>query len=212
MKEDVGLELADEEEREGARLDPVADGLADDARAHRAGEVVGEDADRAARRNLLVFGIERNDDGGRVHLHCDRGTDDVAEERDELAREVAEHDARIGRGVEAGHGHDEVGRSDAAVAHRGGEELLLGLEVAEDGRGCDVERARDLRESRRRKAACSEGEARGFEDLFAGDARRAAHALVNVRSLTWFVNRRLLICQRKAAAGPLAGVWTLLQS
>ena len=184
MKEDVGLELADEEERERARI-----GLADHARFDGAGEVVGEDADGHARRDLFVLRIERDDERGRVHLHRDRGTDHGAEERDHAAGELAEDDAWIGGRVERLHRDEEVGRRDAAVAHRGPEELLLGVEVAEDGRGRDVERGCDLGQRGRREAARAEGAARGFEDLFAGNARWTAHALVNVGSLT-------PVCQR----------------
>jgi hypothetical protein len=170
MKEDVGLELADEEERERARI-----GLADDAGADGAGEVVGEDADRAARRDLLVGRVEGDHQRRRMHLHGDRGTDDAAEERDHPARELAQDDARIRGGVERRDGRDEVRRDDAAVAHRGPEELLLRAEVPEDGRRRDAELARDIRKGRGRKTARAECAAGGVEDLFAGNARRAAH-------------------------------------
>ncbi len=170
MKEDVGLELADEEDRERTWVR-----VADDPRTDRAREVVGEDADRAARRNLLVLRIERNDERGRVHLHCDRGTDDAAEERDHAARELGENNARIGGRVEVDERGDEVRRGDAAVAHRGIEELLLRREVAKDRRGRDVELIRDVGKRGCREAARAEGLSRGFEDLIARDARRAGH-------------------------------------
>ena len=170
MKEDVGLELAEEKERERARF-----GLTNPAGADGAGEVVGEDADRMARRDLLVLRVERDDQRRRVHLHGDRGADDAAEERDHAARELGENDARIRGRVEVGQRGDELGRGDAPVAHRGGEELLLGLEVAEDGCRGDVELAGDVGEGRRSKPACAEGGTGRLEDLYAGDARRTSH-------------------------------------
>ena len=183
MKEDMGLELAEEEQGERARIC-----LADDTGANGPGEVVGEDPDRAARWNLLVLRIEGHDDGGRVHLHGNRGADDVAEEGDHPAGKLTEDDTRIGGCVESGDGGDEVGRGDAAIAHRRGEQLLLRREVAEDRRGRDVERAGDVGQRRRREAAGTERDARGLEDLIARDARRASHAFVNVRS-------RIVVCQ-----------------
>ena len=182
MKKDVGLELADEEQRECARI-----GLADDAGADGAAEVVGEDADGPARRDLVVLRVERDDEGRRVHLHGDRGADDVAEEGDHAAGELAEDHARIGGGVEGRDRGDEVGRGDAAIAHRHREELLLGGEVAEDRRGSHVERARDVREGRRGEPAGAEGDAGGLEDLLAGNARRTAHGV----SKRMFTNRGL---------------------
>lgn len=176
MKEDVSLELAEEEERERARI-----GFADGAGADRAREVVREDADDPARRDLLVLRIERHDDRGRVHLYGDRGTDDAAEERDHPARELAQDDARIRGSVEAGDGRDEVGGHDAPVAHRRGEELLLRGEVAQDRRGRDAEGARDVGERRRGEPAGTERAAGGLEDLIGGDARRASHGVCKRR-------------------------------
>ena len=182
MKEDVGLELADEEDGQRARI-----GFADHAGADRAREVVGEDADGVTRRDFLVLRIERHDQRGRVHLHRDRGADDGGEERDHAPRELGQHDARIGRGVERQHGRDEIRRGDGAAAHRRVEELLLRIEVAEDRGGRDVDLGGNLRESGGREAARAEVAAGGGEDLIARDARRASHDVSKRR----FTNPRL---------------------
>jgi hypothetical protein len=172
MKEDVSLELAEEEERERVRI-----GAANGAGFHRAREVVREQFHRAARRNLLGTRIEGNDHRGGVHLHGDGGTDDLAEEREESSRELAQDCARIGFGIEFRQSGDELGDSDRARGHRGAEERLLGIEVAEDGRGRDIERSGDVRKGGGGEAARGEGGAGGVEDLVSRDARRAAHGV-----------------------------------
>lgn len=112
-----------------------------------------------------------------MHLHGDGRADDLAEERKEFSRELGEHDARIRFRVEPGQGRDELGDGDRACGHRGAEERLLGIEVPEDGRGRDLERAGDVRERRRGEAARGEGGAGGVEDLVSRDTRRSAHGV-----------------------------------
>lgn len=91
MDENVGLQLAEKEKRERARI-----GGPDGAGSDGALEVFAEETDRAARRNLFRLRVERHDERRRVHLHRDGRTDHGAEERDHAPREVAQHDAGIG--------------------------------------------------------------------------------------------------------------------
>lgn len=170
MKEDVSLELAEEEQRERARI-----GLADRAGLHGAREVVREDLHGAARRDLFRARVERHDQRGGVHLHRDGGEDDFAEEGEETAGELAEHVARVGFRIELGQRFHEFGQGDGARAHGRAEELLLGIEVAEDGRGRDVERPGDVGQGGGGEPARGEGGAGSVENLVAGDARRSAH-------------------------------------
>ncbi len=182
MKEDVSLELAEEEERQRVRV-----GAADRARFHGPREIAGQEFHRAARRNLLGARVEGNDHGGGVHLHGDGGADDLAEEGEESSRELGEHDARVGFGIELRQSSDELGDGDRARGHRGAEERLLGVEVAEDGGGRDVERSGDVGQRGGGEAARGEGCAGGVEDLVSRDARRAAHGVSKRR----FTNMRL---------------------
>ena len=170
MNEHVGLELADEEQRHRARV-----AAADHARVHGAAEVVRRDAQPAPRRRFLLMRVERNDERRRVHVHGDRRTDGRGHERNELFGETAQHDARIGRRVDASEILDELRTGEGARAHRRREQLLLARAVTEDGRGRDVQRAGDVAEGGGGEAALGERGPGGVEDLIAGDARRAAH-------------------------------------
>lgn len=163
MKEDVGLQLAEEEEGQRLRI-----GAADGAALHGAPEVVGQQADDAARRHVFASWIEWHRERRGVHLHGDRGADDAGEERDEAPGEVGQGDARIFVRIEAGQLQDLRG-------HGGAEERLLGVEVLEDGRGGDVQRLGDVRQRGGREPARLEGGAGGFEDLVARDARGTSH-------------------------------------
>jgi hypothetical protein len=110
-----------------------------------------------------------------VHLHGDGGAEDVHEERDDLFCEFSQRDTRVGLRVELRQRGDELRDGDAARAHGGAEERLLGVEVAEDGRRRDVQRFGDVGQRRGGEAAGLEGGACGVEDLFAGDSRWTAH-------------------------------------
>jgi hypothetical protein len=180
MQKHVSLELSEEEQGQGAGI-----GGADGAGFHRPGEVVGEDADGAARRDLLVARIEGEHERRRVHLHGDGGADDSAEERHHAQGELAQHDARLGRGIELGQGEDELRHGDGARAHRRVEESLLGIEVPEDGRGRDFQRRGDVRQRRGGEAARAEGGPRGIEDLIATDAWWSAHDVSKRRFTNW---------------------------
>ncbi len=170
MGEDVGLEMTDEEQRERARV-----AFADDAGVHRAAEVIGGNAQAAARRRLFLLGVEGNDQRRGMHVHGDGRADDGGHERNELLGEPAQDDLRIGRRVDAGQLLDELGDGERARAHRRREQLPLGRAVAEDRRRRDLQRAGDIGERGRREAAVGERSPGGVEDLIAGDARRAAH-------------------------------------
>lgn len=170
--EDVRLQLAHEEERERARV-AAAHGAGVDAAA----EVVADHANGHARRALLVFGAERQLESGlrgEVHLHRDRGADDAADERDDLMREVTQHDARVFGSVGGGEIVEE-GRDHGAARHRAHEELLLGREVAQDRGGGHAEGAADVGEGGAVEAAGDEDRTGSVEDLVAGDARWASH-------------------------------------
>ena len=174
MDEDVRLKLAEEEQRERARI-----GAADRPRVDGALEVAADRSEHEPRRRLRGTSIERNDERrlprGEMHLHRDRGADDRADERDELLGETSEHDPRIHRRIDARQLFDERRHADVARAHRGAEELLLRRHVPQNRRRRDAEIVGDVGQRRGGKSAIGEGVSGGFEDLFAGDARGASH-------------------------------------
>ncbi len=186
------MELADEEQRHRAGIS-----LADDTGLHGPAEVVGDQAERAPRRCFFRGRIERNDQRGlpraHVHLHGDRRPDDRLQERHDLLRESAQDDARVGSGIALDEVLESFREAQLARAHGRGEQLLLRGEVAEDRRGGDAEVSGDVGEGGRGEAALGERCLGGVEDLLARNARWTAHAYVNVRSLTPFVNSRLQI-------------------
>jgi len=165
VDEDVGLDLAHEQERQRVRV-----GAADRAGLHGTGEVIGEDAQRAARRDVLALRVERHHHRRGMHLHGDGGTNDRTDERDRAFCEIAQDDARVRGGVDCRQVDDELGDGDGTRAHRGAEESLLRIEVAEDGRGRDFKRAGNVRQRRSSEAARAEGRTSGVEDLIAGDS------------------------------------------
>jgi hypothetical protein len=170
MQKHVSLELSQEQQGQRARI-----GGADRAGLDGAREVFAEDADRTARRDLLIVRIEWDDQRRRVHLHRDRGADDGAEKREHATGEIAQHVAGIGCGIERRQRHDEVGDDDPPRAHGRMEESLLGVEVPQDCGRRDVECLRDVGKRRGREPARTESGAGSVEDLFARDARRSAH-------------------------------------
>lgn len=110
-----------------------------------------------------------------MHVHRDDGRDDPGQERDELSREAAEHDARIliaGERLE----HVERGRQlDIAGLHRLDEELLLRLDVAEERGRRDVQLTRDVGQRRRFEALPREDGAGRGEQLGPLDGGRTSH-------------------------------------
>jgi hypothetical protein len=173
VKEDVRLQRAHEEERGGARFFHVQD-----AGLGGAAEIVGDDAKAAARRGVVVADVEGEDDRGlRPPVHVDGEVlgDGAGDEGDELLGQAAQHDARV-LGAADGLETDDAGRQlDVPRAHGGGEEGLLGGDVAKDGGGGDAELGGDVGEGGGLEAFRGEDAARRFEEAFAGDRRRAAH-------------------------------------
>lgn len=174
MDEDVRLELAHEEQRHRPRA-----AAADRAGVHGPAEVVGEDAQAAARRRFGAAGIERHDDGGlaraEVHLHGDGGADHVLHERHDLLGETAQDDARVCGAVDGRQLFDARRDGDLASARGGGEELLLRGEVPQKRGRRDADFAGHVGQRRAGEAARGEGPAGGVEDLIAADARWTAH-------------------------------------
>jgi hypothetical protein len=175
VDEDVGLEMADEQQRQGLGVGAGADdpGLGGPL------EVGGEDTQGAARRRFLRRGVEGDDErglpGAQVHLHGDGGANHVLQEGDELLGEAPEHDPGVGIGRNAGQLDDGLGQEVLPGAHGREEELLLRGEVAQDRGGGDVQGAGDVGQGRRVEPALDEGRSGGVEDLCLGDARWAAH-------------------------------------
>ena len=173
VKEDIRLKRAHEEERGGARFFHVQD-----AGLGGAAEVVGDDAEAAARRGVVVADVEGEDDRGlRAPVHVDGEVlgDGAGDEGDEFLGQAAQHDARV-LGAAGGLEADDAGwQLDVPRAHGGGEEGLLGRNVAEDRGGGDAELGGDVGEGGGLEAFRGEDAPRGFEEAFAGDRRRAAH-------------------------------------
>src|SRR5437016_10837142 len=93
VKEDVRLQRAHEEEGGGARFFHMQD-----AGLGGAAEVVGDDAEAAARRGVVVADVEgENDRRLRAAVHVDGEVlgDRAGDEGDELLGQAAKHDARI---------------------------------------------------------------------------------------------------------------------
>ncbi len=173
VEEDIRLKRAHEEERGGARFFHVQD-----AGLGGAAEVVGDDAEAAARRGVVVADVEGEDDRGlRAPVHVDGEVlgDGAGDEGDEFLGQAAQHDARV-LGTAGGLEADDAGRQlDVPRAHGGGEEGLLGRDVAEDRGGGDVKLCRDVGEGRGFEALLGEDASGRFQKAFAGNRRRAAH-------------------------------------
>ena len=173
VKEDIGLQRAHEKERGGARFFHVQH-----AGLGGAAEVVGDDAETASRRRVVVADVEGEDDRGlRPPVHVDGEVlgDCAGDEGDELLRQAAQHDARILGAADSLEADDAGRQLDVPRAHGRGEESLLGGEVAEDGGGGDVELGGDVGEGGGLEALRGKDAAGGLEEAFAGDRRRTAH-------------------------------------
>ena len=111
-----------------------------------------------------------------MHGHDDAAGDDAFSKRDELGRDTAEDHARVDFGGGGGELPDGCRDFDRrAAVHGVVEESVLGADVAEERGGSHPEPARDVRQGRGSEALGGENAAGGVEDLFAADARRAAH-------------------------------------
>jgi hypothetical protein len=173
VEEDVSLERAHEEQRRGAG---IAD--AQPSRARGAAEVVGHDGEAAARRavRLIERQYQRSGGGVSVHGHDDAAGDDALGERNELGGDAAEDQAGVDVGRRRGQLADCRGNLDGrAAVHGVVEEGVLRADVAEKRRRGDAELAGDVGQGRRGITLRGEDAAGGVDDLFAADARRAAH-------------------------------------
>jgi hypothetical protein len=170
MEEHPSLQRSHEQQRGGAG---IAD--AQTSRGRGAAEVVGHDGKAAARRavRLIERQYQRSAPRVSVHGHDDAAGDDVLGKGDELRGEAAEDDARVG--VAGGRGQVGDRGRDLDPLHGLGEELVLGVDVAQERGGGDVELAGDVGQGGGGEALGGEDAAGGVEDLIAADARRAAH-------------------------------------
>ena len=173
VKEDVRLQRAHEEEGGGARFFHLQD-----AGLGGAAEVVGDDAEAAARRGVVVADVEGADDRrlrAAVHVDGEVLGDRAGDEGDELLGQAAKHDARI-FGAAGGLEADDTGRQlDVPRAHGGGKEGLLGGNMAKDRGGGDAELGGDVGERGGFEALLGKDAPRRFQKAFTGDRRRTAH-------------------------------------
>jgi hypothetical protein len=168
------MQRTEEEARAGAVV-----GDADSSCRCGTGEVPLHGAQSLPRRRILGLAVERDADFGGacvlVHVHGDDDREDAAEERDELAREVAENDARIlvaaGR-VEIANALRQL---DLAAAHCVGEELLFRAGVPEHGSGRHLQLAGDVGERRGFESLAREHTPGDVEELLPLNRRRPAH-------------------------------------
>lgn len=171
MDEHVRVQRADEEQ--GARSRVVR---AQDAGVGGAAEVVGEDAQSATRRAVPALRVERHLERGAMEGDDEMRGNDRPRERNELLGHAAEHDARIGRGVDARQLLDD--RREAhllAGGHALGEQTLLRRNVAKDRGRRHAERRGDVGKRRRFEAPGEKNPARGLEELVSRDAGATAH-------------------------------------
>ena len=105
----------------------------------------------------------------------DHGRDDARQKRDQLAGELAEHGAGIlvsGQLLELA----DAGRQlEAPPLHRFEEEMLLRLNMAQEGCGGDVQLAGDVGQRGRLETLPGEDAARRREELGPLDRRRTSH-------------------------------------
>ncbi|HEX3581766.1 MAG TPA: hypothetical protein VH087_08380 [Thermoanaerobaculia bacterium] len=110
-----------------------------------------------------------------MHVNGDHCRDDSGEEGDELAREPAQHDARIFFARQAIELPDRRRQLDVSVLHRLEKERLFRLDVAEEGCRRNVQLARDVRQRRGFESLSGEDAARHRKQLGALDRCRASH-------------------------------------
>jgi hypothetical protein len=172
MKEDVRQERSHEEKRGGAR---VLD--ADDAGGMGSTEVTRHDLQPAARWTVIVARIERHDERRvRLLVHAEHEVlgDRRPGERHPLFRHPAKDDTGIRRGIDILKVSDARGQLKVAV-HRGVEEGLFGVEMAQDGRSSHAQLSGDIRQRGRREALLREDRACCLKDLIPVNEWRPAH-------------------------------------
>ena len=172
MKEDVRQQRPHEEKRGGAGIFD-----SDDAGFMCSTEVTGDNLQPASRRAVIVAGVERDDERRvRLLVHAEHEVlaDRRAGEGHPFFRNTSKDDARIRCGIDMLEVGDAGRQLDVAV-HRGVEEGLLRVEVAQDGGGGDVKPGGDIGERGRRKALLGEHFPCCLKDLIAVDEWRPAH-------------------------------------
>jgi len=110
-----------------------------------------------------------------VHINRDIFGDDLLHKRNELLRDAAQNDPRIGSGVDFGEREDEVGGRRDAAPHRETKKLLFRVDMSQYGRRGDPQLRRDVGERGGLEPLYCEDPPRGFKKLIAGDAMRASH-------------------------------------
>ena len=172
MHQHVRLERAHEEQRERARI-PAAN----DAGVHRPAEVLGDDAESAARRAIGRFRIERHHEraGALMHEDGDVLSDDFLGERHEALGDLPEDDSRIAASIDVLKRDDERRRGRQLCAHRRTKQLLLRSRVTQDRRGSDVKLAGDVRERGGVESLRGEHAPCRLQQLLPGNPRRPSH-------------------------------------
>jgi hypothetical protein len=149
------------------------------ARRRGAGEVTLHDSKSLTWRRILGLAVERDSNLGRrcplMHVDGDDDGHDAAEERNELSREVAEHDARIGVAGGRVEVTDALRQLDLSAPHRVREEPLLRPGVTKNGGGGDLQLAGDVRERCGVESLSGENASRRVEQLLPLNRRRPAH-------------------------------------
>ncbi len=112
-----------------------------------------------------------------MHVDGDVLPDDFLDERNESFADIAQDHTRVrGRRIDRGKLADEVRHVDRrSAAHGLGKKGLLGIEMAEDSGGRDLEPERDVSQSRGLEALRGEDATCRCQQLLARDSRRSSH-------------------------------------
>jgi hypothetical protein len=128
MHHHVRLQRAHEKQCRGSRV-----AAPDHAGIHGTTEVVADDRQAASRRAVGSIGVERYDQRScpLVDVNRDVFGNDLFRERNELLRDPAQYDPRIGSRVDVGELQDAIRRLRHPAAHREAEELLFRVDVTQ---------------------------------------------------------------------------------
>ena len=143
MKEDIRKQRTHEQQR---RCAGIFD--ADHAGLVRSQKIARHDLQSSSRRAVVAAGIEGDDEGGvplLVHAEHEVLSDRRFRERNPLFSNAAQDDARIAASVDMLQIGDACRQLNVAV-HRGVEQRLLGVEVAQNGGGGDPQLSSDIGE------------------------------------------------------------------
>lgn len=110
-----------------------------------------------------------------MHVHGDDGRDDAGEKRNQLVRELTQHDARVFVAGERIEHADRRRQLDVARLHRLEEERLLRLDVAEERGRRDLQLVRDIGQRGGLEAFPGEDAPGCREELGPLDGGRASH-------------------------------------